>query len=179
MVASYTAPIGSLSARPDPSSRNRWMRASYLRRRYRAHACRATGNARACVFRRSRSLRTRTIDLPDLHDRTGTFERRVDPCVGIVQERLRPRFAPAARVVAIRRKYGEPPSLPCQGCEQRQRGWVVSIVPFQDHERHVFRAGTAEVVAGADRLVRDVELVGIEPVPEVEDTVRGGRIARP
>src|SRR5215471_7758380 len=161
MVASYTAPIGSRSERPDPSSRNRLMRASYLRRRYRAHACRATGSARARVFRRSRSLRTRTIDLPDLHDGTGTFERRVDPCVGIVQERLRPRLAPAARVVAIRRKDGQPPSLPCQGCEQRQRGWVISIVPFQDDERHVFCVDAAEVLAGADRLVGNVKLVGI------------------
>src|SRR5439155_10387335 len=101
-------------------------------RRYRAHACRATGRERAVVFSRSRSFLTRTIYLPDLHDRTRALERGRDPGVTVVKERLGPRQAVGA---CIRRKYGDTAALSGQRRQEHHRCWGLVIVPFQDEER--------------------------------------------
>src|SRR5687768_16409795 len=122
----------------------------------------------------SRTLRVRTIELPDLQRWTGTLERRIDPCIGVVQEWVDPRPLRVGQSGAIRGKLGYQPSVLRQRSHERHQFRIQLIVPLQDNVSHPQAAEYSDGI-GSSQLSRiDVNLVVvIAPSPQPQQAVRG------
>ena len=84
----------------------------------------------------SAGLRANAIELPDLQRWTGTLQRVVDPCIGVVKERGYACPLGLGHSGSIRRKYRDPPGLACERRDERDELLIQCIVSLEDDECH-------------------------------------------